>query len=354
MIIHELKISHLRNLTTVDIELAKGLNFFYGSNGSGKTSIIEAAYLLGRGKTFREVRQENIIQDGQDQAIIFARMLSIRAAKQTIGFIKNRKGAEISIDGYRESRISKLANHFPVNIITPKSHEIIEAGPNYRRKFLDWAVFHVEPSYKDCIARYQKLLRERNYLLKSDHSLLPYWESSLENEAISIDNHRSSYLHKLTAYFEDILSKFLNIPNISLIYQKGYEKSTSLGLALEKRRSSDIERGFTSVGPHRADLKIISRQRLAKSRVSRGQQKIITAALVLAQIQLLKEQTGKSSLLLIDDLAAELDDENRKILISTIRSTDVQTFITSTSEGVFDNYSDDGVFHVEQGAVCAV
>lgn len=349
VIIQELKINHLRNLVSVDIQPSPGINLFYGSNGSGKTSLIEGAYLLGRGKTFREARQDNLIQDGQQQVVVFASLLGPK--RQTIGFIKKRKGAEISINGKRENRISKLAEHFPVSIITPKSHEIIESGPEYRRRFLDWSVFHVEPSYKGVISSYLKLVRERNHLLKNNHTLLPHWESSLEKQALIINDLRISYLDKLKLYVDNILVNFNDIPKIELIYQQGSDPTQPLSEVLQQRRQEDILRGYTSVGPHRADLKIAANKRVAKARLSRGQQKIVIIALVLAQIRLLRELTDKTSLLLIDDLAAELDEKNREILIALVRDFRIQTFITATSKDLIKVANDEKVFHVEQGSV---
>jgi DNA replication and repair protein RecF len=349
VIIQELKISHLRNLTSVNMELSAGINLITGPNASGKSSLIEAAYLLGRGKTFRESRQENIIQDGQQQATIFAKMLGNK--RETIGLIQKRKGIDISINGNRESKVSTLADYFPLNLITPKTYEIIECGPEYRRRLLDWAVFHVEPKYKNIVSSYLKLVRERNQLLKSDHSLLPHWEQSLEKQADIINRYRSGYLEKLTLHFSDILSCYSDMPDIKLKYQQGSDPSLPLGKILQQKRGDDILRGFTTAGPHRADLKILVNRKAAKSRLSRGQQKIATIALIFAQVKLLDHLTGKQSLLLIDDLAAELDATNREITLALLRDMGIQVLITATSKSLVPLHEEERVFHVEQGVV---
>lgn len=350
MIIQELKINNLRNLSSVDIELSTGLNLIVGPNASGKTSLIESAYLLGRGKTFRGPRQENIIQDGKEQATIFAKMVG--QTRETIGLIKRRKGMEISINGSRQRKVSTLADHFPLNLITPKTYELIEASPEIRRRFLDWAVFHVEPSYKNIVSSYLKLVKERNHLLKNDHSLLSHWEASIEKQADSITKYRKGYLTKLTPYFNEVVERYQKMPQLLILYHQGWsDASQSLSSVLESKREIDISRGFTSAGPHRADLKILVDGKMAKYRLSRGEQKIATVALILAQIKLLKQQANKQPLLLIDDLAAELDEKNRETTLSLVRDIDIQVLLTSTSKKIIPLSGDEKVFHVEQGVV---
>ena len=175
--IQELRVQHLRNLTDICIHPGSGINLIYGENASGKTSIVEAIYLLGRGKTFRDSRQENIIQEGENEAVVFARI--DENERTDIGIKKDHRSTEIRINGRKEARISTLATRCPINIITPRSHEIIERGPELRRRFIDWGVFHVEPSYKNDVVSYLKLIRERNQLLRSDHTLLRHWDSSI-------------------------------------------------------------------------------------------------------------------------------------------------------------------------------
>ncbi len=349
MIIQELKINNLRNLSSVDIKLSAGVNLIVGPNASGKTSLIEAIYLLGRGKTFRDSRQENIIQDGKEQATIFARMVG--KTRETIGLIKSRKGIDISINGCRQSKVSTLADHFPISLITPKTYELIEAGPEVRRRFLDWAVFHVEPNYRNIVSSYLKLVKERNQLLKSDHSLLSHWEASIEKQADFINGYRNTYLKKLTPYFNEVVESYFKMPQLLLSYHQGSNISQPLSMALKSKRDVDISRGFTSVGPHRADLKILVDSKMAKSRLSRGEQKIATVALIIAQIKLLSEQTNKQPLLLIDDLAAELDEKNRETTLLLVRSIDIQVLLTSTSKELIRLSEGERTFHVEQGVV---
>jgi DNA replication and repair protein RecF len=349
VIIQELKVNNLRNLSSVNIELSTGVNLIVGPNASGKTSLIEAVYLLGRGKTFRETRLENIIQDGKESTTIFAKMVGNK--RETIGLIKNRKGIEISINGNRQNRVSTLADHFPINLITPKTHEIIEAGPEIRRRFLDWAVFHVEPTYKNIVSSYLKLVKERNHLLKNDHSLLTLWEASIEKQADIINKYRNAYLTKLTPHFNEVVTSYKNMPHLILSYNQGSDSSRSLSAVLRSKRDIDISRGFTSAGPHRADLKILIDSKMAKSRLSRGEQKIATVALIVAQIKLLNEVANKKPLLLIDDLAAELDEKNRQTTLSLIRGIGIQVLLTSTSKNLIPLVENETVFHVEQGMV---
>ncbi len=349
MIIQELKINNLRNLSSVAMELSTGLNLIVGPNASGKTSLIESVYLLGRGKTFRGPRQENIIQDGKEQATIFANMAGQK--RETIGLIKSRKGMEISINGNRQCKVSTLANHFPLNLITPKTYELIEASPEIRRRFLDWAVFHVEPNYKNIVSSYLKLVKERNHLLKNDHSLLSHWEASIEKQADSITKYRKGYLKKLTPYFNEVVQRYRKMPQLLILYHQGSDASQSLSAVLASKREIDISRGFTSAGPHRADLKILVDGKMAKYRLSRGEQKIATVALILAQIKLLKQQANKQPLLLIDDLAAELDEKNRETTLSLVRDIDIQVLLTSTSKEIIPLSGDEKTFHVEQGVV---
>ena len=349
MIIQELRVQHLRNLIDICIHPGNGINLIYGDNASGKTSIIEAIYLLGRGKTFRDSRQENIIQEGANETVVFAR---IEANKRIdIGIKKDRRSSEIRINGHKENKISTLATVCPVKIITPRSHEIIEGGPELRRRFIDWGVFHVEPSYKNDVVNYLKLIKERNRLLKADHTLLSHWDDAIEKYADNINLKRQKYLELLFGQIETVLSHFDGLPMIEFDFRQGWDKENTLSKALEMKRKQDIARGFTSVGPHRADLIINAKGKQVKSRLSRGQQKLVVTAMIVAQANLMVEQVNTTPLILIDDLAAELDDKNRRSLVDLLRAMDGQVYITSTRKDLIRPVAGDAVFHVEHGRI---
>jgi DNA replication and repair protein RecF len=229
----------------------------------------------------------------------------------------------------------------PVQIIDPEVHHLIEEGPSRRRRFLDWGVFHVEQSLGHW-QRYQQVLKQRNAALKARQpkAVVSVWDSDLVRSGEHLSAARARYVSLLSPSAELIGRNLLGM-ELSLSYRNGWLKGQSLAEALQQSWSHDLEQGATQVGPHRAELGIRLGGTPVKNRISRGQQKLLAAALLIAQIKLFPEGSPVQPTLLLDDPAAELDDERLASLIREVSSQSVQLIVT-TLHGEFRAFGEPG------------
>jgi DNA replication and repair protein RecF len=223
-----------------------------------------------------------------------------------------------------------LALLLPVQIIDPEVHHLIEEGPSRRRRYLDWGVFHVEPSFVGHWQRYQQALRQRNAALKSrqPHPAILAWNSDLLHYGSLVTDARSHYLELLRPHAATIGRNLLGM-DLSLTYRSGWSGTLSFAEALQQSRHQEQESGVTLVGPHRAELSIQLDGVGVKDRISRGQQKLLAAALLLAQVKLFPESATVQPSLLLDDPAAELDDHRLAALIREVAAHSVQLIVTT-------------------------
>lgn len=345
-----LKIQNLRNLQEVELEPAPGLNILLGRNGAGKTSILEAIYILSRGRSFRSDRAVPVISREKSSLEVFARFDASSPVK-TIGVRKGRGGTEIRMNGESVKQLSQLARVLPQLLITPRSHEILERGPEYRRRFMDWGVFHVEQGFLPAAKSYRRVLRQRNEALKRSPRQLESWNLELVKSGLKVDCCRQEYVKALSERFLRLSRYFLPEIEISLSYAVSAETEQEYLEKLQQHHEEELKRGYTQIGPHRADLKVKFEGRDADKVASRGEQKLILAALFLAQAELVAEKGAVKPILLVDDLPAELDRENRGIFLEELTRLDTQVMITGTEATLFDGLDDSRVFHVEQGVI---
>lgn len=357
MAIAYLEITNLRNLKHVNLSPASHLNLIAGKNGSGKTSLLEAIHVLGTGRSFRTANSTKLISFGESQFLVFGKVGDGNLAVP-VGISKSKTELKIRIANQPAKSASQLAEQLAVQIINPDVHKLLEEGPRYRRRFIEWGVFHVEPNYfplwQDC----RHLLKQRNAALKQKVSSreLQHWDDVLVEKAERIDQQRREYLANLQDYLTPLLERIESLPPTVITLDSGWPKDQSLTEALQQSRSGDFEKGFTRFGPHRLDLKIKVGGIAAKEVVSRGQQKLLTSVMKIAQIRLLKDKRpGANIVLLVDDLPAELDLNFRGELLKMIQELEVQVFVTSTSHELLPTQclseTNVRVFHVEHGNV---
>ena len=340
-----------RCLTAVEIELDAKANLFIGPNASGKTSLLEAAFFLSRGRSFRSRRRDSLIAYGSDTFVVTAETraepngipLGVRAGRSTI---------EWRIGGAAASGVADLAEMFPAQVIEPEVHKLLEEGPGRRRRYLDWGVFHVEPRFLDNWRRYHKALRQRNAALKNEapDEALVVWEKELAASGELLATQRMAYLDRLASPLARIGRALLESP-ISIDHQRGWDSEQSLLEALARDRGRDRRYRATQLGPHRSDIAVHVGDKPAKDRVSRGQQKLIAAALMLAQLEIQEAERPGRSALLLDDPAAELDPENLGRLMTLVRQVPAQLWVTSLSPEIARFVDDGRLFHVERGDV---
>lgn len=342
-------IENFRNISQATLDLSTEYNFLIGDNGAGKTSILEAMTFIARGHSFRTKNISNIIKDHRD----YFQLVATLEKDVILGMRRSQTEIIARLNSLPVKKLSTLAKNLPLFLITPNTHELIERGPEYRRKFIDWGLFHVEPGYGKVMQEYRRILKQRNAALqlKLNHTHSKVWDPGLIKSAETIDKFRKCYIGRITPVFNGIYSRLSASKSISLSYQSGWRKGSTFMEQLQDKFKIDVDRGFTSVGPHRADIVIKSDGSIAREILSRGQQKIVVISLILAQASLVPQIS--SPILLIDDLTSELDIEHQKNLIDLISENHHQTIISSVNSDVVHLVNNPAVFHVEHGSVSA-
>ena len=358
-LLNKLNIHNLRNITDASILLATRYNFFYGNNGSGKTSILEAIYLLANGKSFRSHLKKHIIAHQQQELTIFAEAQLNQEEKNTkFGFTKGVSSkAALKIEGEYCRSLTKAAKLLPVLRIDPTSYGLLEQGPKERRHYLDWGVFHVEPTFGEIATNFQRCLKQRNAALKRRRSRAECqtWDIELSALADQLTTLRTHHFQQLRPSFGQLLAKLALNLSIDSQYYRGWQAGLSLQQALEINFEKDFSVGYTSVGPQKADIRYTINSIPAEDVLSRGQMKLVVSAMQFSQGILYAAHTKNSAIYLIDDLASELDDQNRGKLFGILNDINGQFLITATNKAVFSSLSttNKAVFHVEQGTVVA-
>lgn len=330
MSLASLRIQYVRNLSTISLTLHSRYNFFSGPNGCGKTSLLEAVYLLARGCSFRTREVSPLIQLGETALTVYAETL----AANSICIQKSPDTpTNIRINSAACHKASELARLLPCQVFYQDIFQIIDAGPAVRRKLLDWGVFHVKPTYHELWAQYRRVVKQRNALLKqrADRRAFKEWNRLASDLSQALDELRREYFDAWTDVFKQHLSSLIDI-QCDLQYFKGWDKKGTgkpLDSILDDQFEADLQRQYTSSGAHQADILFnTSTSRQAKQWFSRGQQKMLLIALKLAQADLL----DTPCVYLFDDVFAELDEYRIQHLFKAISAVPGQFFFTSNQD----------------------
>ncbi|ATQ82361.1 DNA replication and repair protein RecF [Moraxella osloensis] len=376
MQIIELTIHHFRNLHTIALQ-PSSCNVVLGQNGSGKTSLLESIYLLSRGKSFRHHQPRHYIEHGFSDTTVFARLNH----EQTVAIAKSQDATtQLRLNGQSLVTQSPLAQLLPTLLLEPVSLAQLEDGSQARREMLDWLGFHVEPSFHPNWLSYQRLLKQRNSLLKQNfgnasltslqQQELSAWDYQLSQHAEKIHQARADIIEQWHPHFLAQVQKFLPqyAEKLRLRYTPGFDTEVGLATTLANRLASDIELGYTRMGCHRADINVVldlvhtdaaghkhKQTLLATDMLSRGEKKLLVMALRLSQLPLLN-QVDKVPLVLVDDITAELDNDALMLLLTGLQQVNSQLFITSLTQDIVESIQkiwQDNVklFHVEQGSI---
>jgi DNA replication and repair protein RecF len=364
MTINSLRITNFRNLSSMNlIPCPTGLNVIWGENGSGKTNLLEAIYYLGIGKSFRHSKPRCLIKQSQDEFSLFARIMNKNEeggdTYTTIGMQRRLTGSlRLHIADNTFATISQLAYILPIRVIHSQSHYFFELGSIFRRKYLDWGLFYQCQSFLSCWHHYMQMLRQRNAALRHQcvKKEVDAWTKELVKYGSEFDKLRRDYLNHLIPIILNIAQELLPTVTIQITYHPGWDHELDFASALACVYSKECHLGYTYYGPHRADMEITTQGVPIQHVLSRGQQKLLICAMILAQGILLAKQTTKAPVYLVDDLPAELDRHSKTKLLALLSKQNTQVFITAIESQPLGNVITNllseislKMFHVEHG-----
>jgi len=349
------EVTDFRNIQQCKLGFSPGLNLVTGKNAAGKTSLLEAIYCLGRVRSFRTSASGQPIRYGQSAYRLVGRVSQGEGRSLPIGIERQASGLRVHLDGQPIKRLSELAGHFPVQILSADTPTILNGGPRYRRQALDWALFHVEHAYREIWQRYHRALRQRNAALRAQQAaaVIRAWDAELLEAAQQMHHFRTSYFDSLKPHLAEEIEKLLPGVEVSVRYQPGWPASAALNEVLVKTLDKDRARGYTRFGPHRADFALLVDDRSVSAHCSRGQQKAVTIGFLLAQVKLQRDRGVPMGAFLLDDISSELDAGHRTRILCALRELDTQVFVTAIDEAAIDadDWADARRFHVEHGDI---
>lgn len=369
MALVKLQTEHFRNLSPAPVSFSPSINLLFGENGSGKTSVLEAIAYLGLGRSFRVSRHQAVVSHGQQKLTVFGGLDSGMAERNDgsshglshrVGISRDVSSKEttLRVDGEAVRNLSSLAQHLPVSVIDPGVFDIVAGGPGKRRQFLDWAVFHVEPSFASTWQQCQRVTSQRNQILRTgriDDALMKVWDSQYTELAERLTKARKDTFRLFTDAFDSLLGE-IDAPwvdGLKLDFFAGWDRSQSLSDVLKAHREQEQKMGHTLYGPNRADIRLKFQGRPVAETFSRGQQKTLVILMKIAQGMVLSD-LGKQVTFLLDDINAELDVGHRAMLAQKLYELRCQVFLTSIEpprpEELWQNTMPEyRLFHVEHG-----
>ena len=338
MQIKKLFLQNFRNYENENFEFSEGLNVLFGKNAQGKTNCAEAVFYLCTGTSLRIRHDKQLIRIGAEHAYIRAEAEN-RYGNVTIEATIFENKREIRVNGSKIAKNADLMGHINSVFFSPGELRLIQDGPDERRRFMNISISQTSPAYYTALLRYNKILDQRNTLLKDrDTSLildtLPIWDEQLCRYAAVIIKKRAEFLEQLAPYAKEYHSLLTDgaeelIVKPDRVYEGDEtEIAKTLMRRLENNYEKDLRLGYTTVGPHRDDLDVTINGTDAKAYASQGQMRTAALALKLAEVQIFKWLSGEYPILVLDDVMSELDLKRRKKLLGCI--ADVQTVLTCT------------------------
>ena len=362
--LRRLVLQSFRNYEQLEFFPSPHLSLVIGPNGAGKSSLFEAIYLLSTGRSFRSGRARQLLREGASQAHVFAEV-ALEGHRHRLGMSRGPSGViRLRRDGENARAMSELARLLPVRILHPGTVGLVEGPAKGRRHYLDWGLFHVEQSFGSLWRELRQALDQRNRLLRKGDGWgreMEVWSQQVARASARIDRLRKEYLQRLQPRVRELLSRFPEMPETGLVLHSGWGSASaqtedpeeSLLRSLRDDREKDLRQGFTGKGAHRADLRLAGEQGQARDLFSRGQCKILGYLMFIAQIQLLVESQGADCLVLVDDLASELDEGHRDRMTRVLLELGQQTIFSALDAEQLPILKDRdaAMFHVEHGVL---
>ena len=357
MYIQSLELKNYRNYDRLIIEFSSGTNILYGDNAQGKTNILEAVYLGATTKSHRGSKDKEIIRFGENEAHIRIHLMKQDIGHQIDMHLKKSRTKGAAIDQIPIKRSSDLLGFVPVIFFSPEDLSIIKNGPSERRKFLDIELSQLEKMYLHQLSSYNKVMAQRNNLLKQlvyQRELLDTldsWDLQLVKYGSEVIRYRRKFIEDLNEIIREI-HKNLTGKKEKIVLKYDYSVNYDEFLTvLQRKREIDLKYASTGAGPHRDDIEFLVNGIDIRRFGSQGQQRTAALSLKLAQIELVKRQTGETPILLLDDVLSELDSSRKNYLLDSIK--DIQTLITCTGleEFINSHLQIDKMFQVKSGKI---
>lgn len=343
---------NIRLYRNLEIEPHPQLNLIIGGNAAGKTTLLEAIFVAGRGRSFRAQSLSEMAGIWQPDWTAFIDVGDAKG-RNRIGIGWTRDGTDVHLNEDRNARLAEVIRAVPVQLIDPTAHRLLDEGPSYRRSFVDWGVFHVEHRFHEIWRRFQNGLRQRNSALRMGlkDRVVQAWNEELSVSAEQLNAMREAHIQELRGAVISWSEFLIGDGKVHCEWQRGWPMGKPYREVLERNLEQHRKMGTTVQGPHRAELKITFSDMKAKGRISRGQQKMFVSAMVLAQADILVKSGITPPVLLLDDFASELSTEFQVRLASALAQFPGQKFVTAFEIPAAFNRKDASMFYVEHGTI---
>lgn len=359
MYIKNMMLVNYRNYEQLNIELSKSVNVFIGDNAQGKTNILESIYYGAFAKSHRTSRDKELINWNKDKAYISLLVGKERLDKKIdINILRDGRKA-IKVNSIKVNKIGELFGTFNVVMFSPEDLKVIKEAPSLRRRLLDMELSQINKKYYFNLVQYNKILNERNILLKSKNfnlDVLEVYDLQLAEYADYIISERLKYIEKINLYGKEIHKEITSgKEQIQFKYNSTVSVLENFKVNFLKKLQDNIhrdkEKGLTSVGPHRDDFNVYINDIDTKTFGSQGQQRTAVLTIKFSALKIIKEITGEYPVLLLDDVLSELDINRKRYILSTISG--IQTIITCTGISDLEDYLDNEakVFNVSNGQI---
>lgn len=358
MFIKSLMLINYRNYENLQVHLNKNVNVFIGDNAQGKTNILESIYYSAFAKSHRTSKDRELINWKDSKAYISLLVGKERLDKKIdINILRDGKKA-IKVNGIKVTKIGELFGNFNVVMFSPEDLKVVKESPSLRRKLLDMELSQINKRYYFSLVQYNKILQERNMLLRSskfDEGIIQVYDEQLIEYADYIISKRLEYIERMNLYGQKIHQDITNQKEtIQFKYSCNVDVNNYRFNYLERLKRNlmkDREKGITSIGPHRDDFNIFINDMDVKIFGSQGQQRTAILTMKFSSLKIIKEVTGEYPVLLLDDVLSELDTNRKKYILSTIDG--IQTIVTCTGIKDLKDYIDNNskIFNVSNGKI---
>ncbi len=362
MKIKSIKIENFRNYNKLNIELSSGVNVFVGKNAQGKTNLLESIYYCSIGKSTRTAKDKELILWGKDKGKVSVEIEKEFNKSKIEIFLSQKEKKTIKINGLPIKRMGELMGELTVIYFSPDEIRLIKDAPQDRRRFMDIDISQMSKNYFYLLCRYDKILNQRNKLLKTSRDIkvvqdtISIWDEQLSDVASKIIMNRIFFVNKLLRPAKEIHNYITqNKEDLSISYQGITGKDVDdikkkLLKGYQDNLQKDFELGYTTIGPHRDDLKVVINNIDIRSFGSQGQQRLATLSLKLAELEIFKKEHNETPVLLLDDVLSELDEERQLRFLNKIKG--LQTIITCTKYN-YPLQENDSIFYIENGGLKA-